>query len=614
MEIRSRAGCLVSLLLALACSSLPAAEAASAASAGKEEPVSETAQEQQTAGRGRIVVDIQGVEGELLQNIRAYLKIFRKRDDPAVNDLWIRHLHEKAPEEIRKALQPFGYYNPVIEARLEQQEDGSWKAIYRIDPGPETRIAHLDLKWLGEGAGEAALQVALDDFPLKQGDVLDHQAYEKGKTALMELADSLGYPDVEARVARVTVDPEHNRASITLHLDTGKKYYIGDIRLHQDVLDEDFVWRYLVDVKSGDVYSQDNLQGLQRELIETGYFSLVEILPRFKEAREQKVPVDVKLEPAKRQRWSFGIGYDTDILFNLSTRWTHRRLNRRGHKADALLKLSQKEARLRGTYWIPVKDPRTTKLGFTAELSSDYGYDDDRVTLDLEAGYYFLWEKWISELFVQYKYEQFTSGAGDFITSNLLSIGGRAERSNFASGVYPRSGWYLWGDLRGSPGLVSSTDYLRAHLKTRLFFPLAENGRINLRAEAGSAAVGDFDKYPNSLRFFAGGDSSVRGWDWKDIGPEDVNGLVIGGRHVLTGTLEYDHRVAEQWVAAAFVDAGNAFNDWPDKFYYGAGAGVRWLSPVGSVRVDLAWPFNKDNDEDTRLSDIHVHFGIEVNL
>jgi translocation and assembly module TamA len=613
MEQSACRGRFLSLLLVFAAGVCPAVAQPPAVDAGRKSPSSSPVSAQQSGQENTVMVSIQGVEGELLQNVQSYLKLYQKRNDPRLNDLWIRHLHERAGDQIRKALQPFGYYNPVVHASLEKKE-GRWLAVYRIQPGPPTKIDRLDLQWLGQGAGEPVLKAALEAFPLKQGDVLDHQRYEAAKDRLLEQADSLGYPDVEVRRARVMVDPGRNLANITLHLDTGKKYYIGDIRLHQDFLDNDFVSRYLVDVKSGDVYSQDNLQALQRELIETGYFSLVEILPRFKQAREQRVPVDVRLDPAKRQRWSFGIGYDTDILFNLSARWAHRRLNRQGHKADALLKLSQKEARLRGTYWIPVKDPRTTKLGFSAELSSDYGYDDDRLTLDLEAGYYFLWEKWMSELFVQYKYEQFTSGAGDFITSNLLSLGGRAERSNFASGVYPRSGWYLWGDLRGSPGLISSTDYLRAHVKTRVFLPLMENGRINLRGELGTAAVGDFDKYPNSLRFFAGGDSSIRGWDWKDIGPVDSNGLVIGGRHVLTGTLEYDHRVAEQWVAAAFVDAGNAFNDRPDKFYYGAGAGVRWLSPVGSVRVDLAWPFNKDNDEDTRFSDIHVHFGIEVNL
>jgi translocation and assembly module TamA len=125
--------------------------------------------------------------------------------------------------------------------------------------------------------------------------------------------------------------------------------------------------------------------------------------------------------------------------------------------------------------------------------------------------------------------------------------------------------------------------------------------------------VDDFTKYPNSLRFFAGGDNSVRGYDWKELGPVDKGGEVIGGKQVLTFSVEYDHRVLEQWVAAGFVDAGNAFDDDLNKLYYGAGFGVRWLSPVGAVRLDLAWPFNKD-DGDTELGDVHVHFGFEVNL
>ena len=564
--------------------------------------------------RPSVEVVIQGVEDELLENVKAYLGLYKKRKDPRLTELWIKRLHKRATEDIQQALQPFGYYNAAVEGTLVKNPDGKWLATYKITPGPQVKISQVDLKWLGEGADEPELQKALEAFPLKKGSVLDHQVYEEAKRALLDAADILGYPDVDPKEAKILVDPKANQARIVLHIDTGIKYHIAEIRLHQDVLDEDFVERYLVDVKPGDVYSQRKLLEIQDSLVEAGYFSLVDVNPRLNEAKDGYAPVDVTLTPAKRQRYSFGLGYDTDVGFNLNARWTHRRINRRGHKADASLRLSLKESYLRGHYWIPIRDPRTTKLGFSVALESENTDTSERDTMDLEAGYYLLWHDWITVLFTQFKYERFVVGGEETENTTLLSIGGRVEKSSFEGGVYPRRGWFLFADLRGSPGLLSSTSYLRGWTRGRMFLPIGQKGRFNLRGELGLAAVDDFSKYPNSLRFFAGGDNSVRGWNWKELGPKGANDEVIGGKQVLTFSVEYDHKVADQWVAAGFLDGGNAFDDELTKLYYGAGFGVRWLSPVGAVRLDFAWPFNKDDGEETELKDIHIHFGFEVNM
>ncbi len=564
----------------------------------------------------RLKVDISGIEGELLRNARAYLGLEKKKDDPLLSALWIRHLYKKAEEEIRKSLQPFGYYNPAIQSSLEQIADDQWRARFEIQPGPRTRITELDLRWQGEGATEEKLQEALRDFPLHKGDFLDDALYEKGKAALISLAEERGYPDTQASKAQVVVDPRNNTARLTLYLDTGKKYFIDSIRLHQEVLNEDFVRRYLVDVKPGDVYSQDNLLEIQHALIEAGYFSLVGIKPRFDEVQDSRVPVEVRLEPGKRQLYSFGLGYDTDIGVNLTVRWMHRRLNRKGHKADAQLKLSLNNSYLLGNYWIPIRDPRTTKLGFSARVEHEVLDESESNLIDLDAGYYWQKDDWLTKFYTEFKYERFSVGEEPVQSTHFLSLGGTVQRTwrAAANKAYLRRAWAFYADLSGTPSAVSSTYYLRAHLKTRAYIPLLEKGRLILRGEYGSALVGDFGLYPTSLRFYAGGDSSVRGYDWKTLGPEDDRGNVVGGRQVVTGSLEYDHQVADQWLAAGFVDAGNAYNDALDHVFIGAGFGARWLSPVGTVRLDFAWPFNKENDEPTRASDIRIHFGFEVLL
>ena len=238
----------------------------------------------------------------------------------------------------------------------------------------------------------------------------------------------------------------------------------------------------------------------------------------------------------------------------------------------------------------------------------------DRNTFDLEAAYVFIWKGWDSRLFTEYKYERFVAGAEPETTTQLLSIGATIEKSSFEQARFPRKGWGLFADVRGAPEtFLSDTNYLRTHFKSLLLYPLKEKGRLNLRGQLGFAAVGNFDQYPTSLRFFAGGASSVRGYEWKSLGPKDSSGDVIGGRNVVTGSIEYNHRVLDDWVSAVFIDAGNAYNDTLDKIYVGAGLGVRWLSPVGSINMDFAWPLDED-DEDLSFSSVRIQFGFEVML
>jgi translocation and assembly module TamA len=122
--------------------------------------------------------------------------------------------------------------------------------------------------------------------------------------------------------------------------------------------------------------------------------------------------------------------------------------------------------------------------------------------------------------------------------------------------------------------------------------------------------VDDFTLYPPSLRFIAGGDSSVRGYKYQSQGPKNDDNVVVGGKNVLTASVEYDHRIAESWVLAGFADGGNAYNDTIDKVYVGAGFGVRWLAPFGSLRVDLAWPVS----EQPGISDVRLHIGFGATL
>jgi translocation and assembly module TamA len=114
-------------------------------------------------------------------------------------------------------------------------------------------------------------------------------------------------------------------------------------------------------------------------------------------------------------------------------------------------------------------------------------------------------------------------------------------------------------------------------------------------AEAGAAVADQFFDLPPSQRFFTGGDRSVRGYDYQDIGPQNLVGETVGGRYLLAAGIEADYLIYGDFGAAVFFDAGDAFNDAPD-LQKGAGIGLRYRSPVGMIRLDFAHPFDDPDD------------------
>lgn len=555
-----------------------------------------------------VEVEIDGLQGKLLTNVRAHLQLLQDSKEGKLTPATILYLHQRAPADIRAGLAPYGYYNVRIDASLKQSPAEHWSAIYKVDPGPLTRLTEVDVQVTGPGAELKEFRRAIADFPLKDGSTLDQPQYEQARDQLLATALSLGYANASMVRKQILVDPENNSAEIHLHLDTGDRYRIGAIRFHQDAITPELLRLYTKNVGSGDVYTRKQLSVLQRDLISSGYFSDVEIDSKLAEATDDAVPVDVTLTPVKHHKLTFGIGVDSDIGPNGTARWQDRLLNQRGHRTELYGKLSVRDSRLRAAYWIPGKDPRTDRFAVVGTLEREKTDSRDSKTLDLDLLYYFEWKKWRAKVYTEQKFERFEVGSEPRTDTRLLSIGGEIERTVVHKSFFPRHGWFLHSGLSGSPGLLSDTSYVRGEVRSRILFPVGKRGRIDLRGQVAAAQVSNFDNYPATLRYFAGGNDSVRGYEYKSLGPEDKDGDVIGGRNVLTGSFEYNHKVAADWVAAGFIDFGNAFNDEIDKVYVGSGFGAAWRSPFGAVRLYLAWPMNK-GDNDPQLSDVRIHFG-----
>lgn len=563
----------------------------------------------------QVNIVITGLNGEQKQNALAYLELRKSLDDPHFSESWLKKLHNKAEQNIKESLQPFGYYHATIKKTLTHKTKQQWLAQYNVDRGEPVRVTQLKILISEPGESDPQVKHLVDTFSLKKDAILVHSLYENARDTFVNDIGRLGYSKIKILEHKVIINPKNKTAEVQMSLESGSKYTLGKFHfLQNDILNEDFILKYLQNIRSGMPQSQEILLDLQNTLLRTGYFSKVDVKPDFNQANDKnEVPINITLEPSKRHKFSVGAGFDTEIQAFLTMRWQHRRINQYGHNSDVSTKLSSKKSFIRGAYWIPVGDPSTDKIGLISKLETEDTDTTDRTTFDVEVGYWFKWQKWDSTVFTEFRQEKFTSGSEPKVTTELLSLGARLERANFEKARFPRRGWAFFGEIRGAgEGILSDIDYYRLQLKSRLYLPIAENGRIFLRGELGLADTSNFDLYPSSLRFYAGGDQSVRGYKWKALGPKDDEGNVIGGKNVVTGSIEYDHQVSTDWVLAGFVDAGNAYNDQLNTIFYGAGFGLRYISPVGLVRADLGFPIKSDDD----ISDDNFvfYFGFEMSL
>ncbi|MCC7413667.1 MAG: outer membrane protein assembly factor [Gammaproteobacteria bacterium] len=540
------------------------------------------------AGAG-VEIDLVGLEGRLRDNVLAQLSINRQHDAANVTAARVEALHRRAPAEIRRGLEALGHYEPQIDATLTQTASG-WLARYVVTPGPAVHVRSVDIRIDGEAHDDAAFAAAKAGFPLRPGDVLDHGAYARGKQAFVRLAAERGYFDGHFVASEVRVDLADHAATVVVHYDSGARYRFGEIRLPATVLRPDFLNHY-VPFAAGDPYSADALLDLEAALTNSDYFASVEVSPRRDQGLAGAVPVEVQLEPRKPHKYALGAGFGTDTGPRARATWDMRYLNDRGHHVGADLRVSPVISSISGRYTIPIRDPRRDEFAFTSSLLRENTDASDSSKFQVGAARLTTRYGWRETLSLDYLLEDFdVSGEGE--TSGLLVPGVRWNRIWSDDPIYTSAGRRLGLSLSGAhTALLSAVSFARLQLDGKFIQALGDAARLIARAEIGATVVSDFDRLPATQRFFAGGDNSVRGFDFRSLGPHDDAGAVVGGRYLAVGSVEIERRVYRNWSAALFTDFGNAFNrpaQLADVVAYSVGAGVRWLTPIGLLRVDVA--------------------------
>lgn len=553
----------------------------------------------------RAETTVTGIEGELLENVLAYLDIDDL--DCETGPIVVRRALDQATTQSAEALNAFGYYAATITTSLERSED-CWQALIAIEPGEPVRLREVDIRVAGEAAESPLFKDLLASNTLVEGEILRHGDYEEFKRRLLDLARRRGYAEAEYTQNRIDVYPEIRTADLMLHFESGPRYKVGAVTVIQEGLESEFVDAFH-ELDSGVYFDNSLLTSAFLSLNDSGYFSSVDVRALTPDRETLTIPIEVKLTPAPRRLISYGFGYSTDTGPRFRFGRSIRRFNERGHQLNLEAQVSPVVSEFTSIYRMPVGDPRYDWLNFS--LGAKREETETSLGRSIEAGVRRVVSRsrgWSRTQFLNYVVEDFEV-ASQTGRPHLLIPGVDWTRIRGDDALRPMNGSKFTFELSAADeDFLSDTSFFQTIVQAKWIRTVNPRGRVLLRGRAGYTVDDVFEELPPSIRFFAGGDSSIRGFDFETLGPVDANGEVVGGSRLLEVSAEYEHDIKPRWSLAVFADGGNAFDEFGLDMRTGAGLGARWRSPIGPVRIDVAWPVD-DVEHGARL---HIILGPDL--
>jgi translocation and assembly module TamA len=544
----------------------------------------------------RVIDDykIKGINGDLEKNVALYLKQL-KGEKPT------RTLQRYAKKQVQNSIKALGYYSPTIEVEFNKDDS---ELVVKIERGPATRIDGINITLNGEGKSDTQLQTLIKNTNLKQGEVLNHGKYESAYKKIESMLLERGYFDAKWPARKLEVSIKKNSAVVTFVINTGVRYQYGSIEITSDTPAEKYI-RSLAPFTQGQPYQSTYIADYNLELSSTPYFASVRVYADITARKNAQVPIKVEVVPKPANSFEIGGGFSTDLGPRVRFKWSKPWITEDGHYLETNMNIAEKQQDLSMAYTVPVDDPNDDLWRFSVGYKLEDELADDTYSEILTAQLQRQWltkDKWVRTAFLRRDQETFRLGADPKESTEMLMPGISYARKNLKGGTTPYWGeqWLISAEF-GLDDVLSSTNLLRVQLQHAWLRTYLNKHLVFLKANVGAMLVDDINNVPYSLRFYAGGDQSVRGFAYQSISPENEDGELIGGKYLLSGTMEYNYQFAQNWRAALFVDGGTATNDFSDEFEVGAGFGFRYLTPVGPIRIDHAWGLTKES-KSTRLS------------
>jgi translocation and assembly module TamA len=565
----------------------------------------------------RIRVDIEGVDGAVRRNVLALLSVERYKDRDRIEPDAVKRLFRRVDDEVRSALQPFGYYAPRVTAELTPEgHENDWRVYVRIDTGPPVMVASVDVVVRGPGADDPVFRDITAAPGMHSGERLEHAAYEQLKGRLLRAASTYGYLDARLERSELAVDTQQQRAAVHLQLDTGERYRFGATTIQQDAVRANRIRRFLR-YQEGEPYDEGKLLRTQFALDDSQYFSSVQVLPGDRDTSTHTVPITISTARARRT-YSLGAGYGTDTGVRGTFSWLNPRVSSFGHRLRLQIQASQIKQTYDARYDIPFGDPALEKFSLNLTRQQEkIGDSIDAVENAVTPSITQVRGRWQRVISLSAVHTVTTDAVDGRIVDDLIVPGityASVPEGYLGEALFSRT---LYLELLGShSALGSNANFLRLDIQSERVLDLTPKWHLLLRGEFGTSAVGNFGQLPAQYRFFAGGDRSVRGFGYDALSPVATapDGTLerVGGRHLITGTVEIERDLPHALGAATFFDFGNAFDRFGDPLAYAVGVGLRWRLPVVTVGIDIAQALKAPGY--ARLPGPRLHLNISPHL
>jgi translocation and assembly module TamA len=597
----------VSVLVLQGCSLLPSRQETVAPVAS---PVGETrAEASASPARDAFSVEVKApdpVRDYLIRHLE--LQRYRQIDNLGATEL--SRLMVAAEANARELLGTLGYFAPTLTLELRDTPDARAprEVLITVEPGEPARVSQVEIGFSGPVAddpgAEAQRNGVRSGWALRPGQAFSQQVWDSAKSGGLRLLTARRFPTASVRSSQADIDADHAGARLSVGYASGPAYRFGPMQVRGNERYDPDGARRIARVPTGEDYDQQKLLDAQQRLASSGYYDSVFLTLDTSGADPLHAPVVAQVREAPLQKVVAGVGFSTDSGARLSIDHIHNRMPLLGWRAVSKLLIDQQTQSL-GTEWTAIPDDHGWRWFGGGELkrdtSGDYEVDSGRLRggRSKSSGHI------DRSVFLQYDYAQ-NKGEGAPPSASAVSANWSWTGRYFDDTIAPTRGQGLAVELGAGYTLTGQrSPFARAYARWLGIVPLgnvqaadgtqARRSRLALRTEAGAVIASDAAQIPSTLQFLTGGDTTVRGYSYHQIGTLDANGRTVAGRYLGVASVEwqrpfvYDGKMTD-FESTVFVDAG-AVADKPGllKAKVGVGTGVRWKSPVGPVQADLAY-------------------------
>lgn len=535
-----------------------------------------------------------------------------------ISDTELARLVAATPAQARQLLETEGYFRAVVQVRREA--DGALPRVHvSVQPGPRTHVDKLTFEVQGDlerraAAGERRARNVMDalqkNWPLKPGTPFRNPAWSDAKNNTLAQLRAEGYAVATWSGTGAQVDAENDTARLFVVADSGPLFLAGPLVIEGlQRQDEKTVRNLAGNLRPGRALTDQVLLDYQERLQSTGLFDSASVTLDPDPEQAANARVLVKVHELALQQATAGVGYSTEAGPRVSLEHWHRRPFNQRLIARTKLEWGRDRQAVEGDVSTqPQADLWRNLVGYS--LSREETSDDRVTAARLRVGRARDTQRRQRLYFVETTHAE--RRTVDVVErQQAVSLNANLGRRRVDSIVLPTDGWSLTmengiGRARDQTGTTGA--FLRLLARLNAFKPLGAGFYGQARLELGHVLAANDVQVPDPLRFRAGGDESVRGYGYRELAPLGTDGKLRGGNVLFTTSVEAARPVSPKLPSvwwAVFADAGRAADRFSDlKPAVGVGAGVRWRSPIGPVKVDLAY------GEEVRRVRLHLSVGV----